>query len=155
MDIVKNPTMVVKYIYNNSLLLSLLLNMYVFGKEGGKMVQYLYTIFDLMNFILYISIVLISTVILYRINRKYEIISSVLFLQRKKIKKQIYLGYFSFMLVFTGNLFYNSNSIDLFGSVAHLLVFLGLYIGLFTLFEIYTVIEIVQKNQNPYFLRPN
>jgi hypothetical protein len=78
-------------------------------------------------------------------NRKYEVVSSILFLQRKKIKKQIYFGYFSFMLIFTGNLFYNPNSIDLFGSVPHLLV----------LFEIYTVIEIVQKNQNPYFLRPN
>lgn len=119
------------------------------------MVQYLNTIFDLLNFILYLSIILISTVILYRINRKYELVSSILFLQRKKIKKQIYFGYFSFMLIFAGNLFYKSNSIDLFGSVAHLLVFLGLYIGLFTLFEIYTVIEIVQKNQNPYFLRPN
>ena len=119
------------------------------------MVQYLNTIFDLLNFILYLSIVLISTVILYRMNRKYEVVSSILFLQRKKIKKQIYFGYFSVMLIFTGNLFYNPNSIDLFGSVAHLLVFLGLYIGLFTLFEIYTVIETVQKNQNPYFLRPN
>ena len=119
------------------------------------MVQYLNTIFDLLNFILYLSIIFISTVILYRLNRKYELVSSILFLQRKKIKKQIYFGYFSFMLIFAGNLFYKSNSIDLFGSVAHLLVFLGLYIGLFTLFEIYTVIEIVQKNQNPYFLRPN
>ena len=119
------------------------------------MVQYLNTIFDLLNFILCLSIVLISTVILYRMNRKYEVVSSILFLQRKKIKKQIYFGYFSFMLIFAGSLFYNSNSIDLFGSVAHLLVFLGLYIGLFTLFEIYTVIEIVQKNQNQYFLRPN
>jgi len=88
-------------------------------------------------------------------NRDCEVVSSILFLQRKKIKKQIYFGYFSFMLIFAGSLFYNSNSIDLFGSVAHLLVFLGLYIGLFTLFEISTVIEIVQKNQNPYFLRPS
>lgn len=154
MDIVKNPIILVKYIYNNPSL-SLSLNMYVFGDGGRKMDQYLYTIFDLLNYILYISIVLLFTVILFRINRKCEIISSILFLQRKKIKKQIYFGYFSFMLVFAGNLFYNYNNIDLFGSVAYLLVFLGLYIGLFTLFEIYTVIEIVQKNQNPYFLRPN
>ena len=151
----KNPNILVKYIYNNPSLSLSLMNIYVFGKEGGKMVQYLYTIFDLINFILYISIVLLFTAILFRINKKYEIISSVLFLQRKNIKKQIYSGYLSFMLVFAGNIFYNYNSIDLIGSVAHLLVFLGLYIGLFTLFEIYTVIEIVQKNQNPYFLRPN
>ena len=82
------------------------------------------------------------SVVLYRMNRKYEISSSVLFLQRDKIKKQIYVGYVSLLLIFFGSIFYNTNTID-FGLISHLLVFFGLYIGLFTIYEFYTVIEII------------
>lgn len=113
-----------------------------------------FNIFNLLNFILNSSIFIIFSLIMYHSWKKYDIVASILFLRRKTIKRKVYTGYLSIVLIFAGNLLYNINVDRLYGLTAPLMVFLGLYSGLFIIFEIYTIIRTVQRNQNQSSFTP-
>lgn len=108
------------------------------------MFEFTFNFFQIINFMLIFAIFSICSLIYINSKQKYDVVASILFLKRDKLKNLFFVGYLGIILLFTGN-FFSSLSMGLISEFLDFFVIFGLILILVLIYRIHLIIYTSMK----------